>query len=120
MVAEFLTLHAVCHCFGSQRFTVALPLPSLNLTCCGIRAHGWALRWFIAVILDITMWERAMSPSVQLLESGRDHLWSAKVQFLFYHIIEMFSAFLLLINPYPLHGCDVIPCRDFLCISTYI
>lgn len=87
---HWVWFHAACHCFGSQRLTVALPLPSLTLICCGIRARGWALRCFICAVLDIIMLERAMYPSVLLLDSGRDHPCSVKVQSLFYPIISEF------------------------------
>lgn len=39
-IFQQIQFHAACHCFGSQMLTVALPLPSLNLKCCGIRGQG--------------------------------------------------------------------------------
>lgn len=66
--------------FGPQRWTVAPPLTSLTLIRCGIRAPGWAPRCFTSVTMDIAMSGREMCPSVRLRDSGRNPLWSVKVQ----------------------------------------
>lgn len=71
--------HTACHCFGSQRSTVALLLSARTLTCCGIRARGWALRWFISVSMDIITLEREMCLCVLQLDTGTHRLCSAKV-----------------------------------------
>lgn len=69
-----------CHCFGSQRLTVVLPLPSLTLICCGIRARGRAPLRFISASTGIVMSDGATHPSVPLLDSGRHRPSSVKVQ----------------------------------------
>lgn len=68
---------------------MALLLPSLTLICCGIRAQGWAVRRFISVSMAIIMLEGATCPPVPLLDSGRDHPCSVKVQ------SEHFSMYLI-------------------------
>lgn len=67
---------------------MVLHLPSLTHVCCGIKAQGWALRWFTSVTLDIIMLEREMSPSALQLDSGRVHLCSAEVLSLYFHANE--------------------------------
>lgn len=75
----WLQSQAACHCFGSQGLNVAPPQPFLSHTCCGIRASRWGLGCSISVMLDIATLEKAMSPPVQLLDSGRGRLCFAKV-----------------------------------------
>lgn len=96
-IFQWIQFHAAFHCFGSQRSTVALLLPSLTLICCGIRARGWAPRCFISVSMDIKMLERATYPSVLLLDSGRDRTCSVKVQSEHFRL-DISSFFLLALS----------------------
>lgn len=123
-IFQWIQFHAVCHCFGSQRSTVLLLLPSLTLICCGIRARGWAPRCFISVSMDIIMLERATYPSVLLLDSGRHRPCSVKLQS--EHFRLDISSFFLLAHSLPELSkgrcymvvtwflVHVIPCRDLV------